>query len=137
VGISTSVTAGTYSVHVSATDAESNANGSDPNFTSGDLSSDPQIVVATPTAPVVTVNSVSPNPVSGGTTVTVNWQSTQTGTYQVRAGAGAACSSGTLVDNGSVSAAGTPANSTFSSNVLSEGSNNIAVCVTNAEPTQG
>lgn len=136
-GLSTTVASGVKSVPVSATDADGNAAGSDANFTSGDLSAAPTISVSTPTAPVVTVNSVSPSVVRGGQTVSATWQSSQTGSYQVYAGAGTTCGSGVSVDSGTVAAADTPIVSNFSSDVLSEGSNPVTVCVTNAEPTQG
>jgi len=77
--------------------------------------------------PVVTIQSMVPNPTSGGTTV--NWSSTESGAYNVTV-------EGTGVANGSYT---TPAQ--MNTNILGgsfvEGNNQIMVCVTDQVGHQG
>lgn len=133
----TAVGAGLKTVTVSATDSAGNAQASDANFSSEDLVSSASITVNTPSAPVVSISSVSPALIRAGQSSSVTWQSTQTGTYRVYAGPGAACGSGTPVESGSVTLANSDVVSTVTSAPLAEGSNPITVCVLNSEPTEG
>lgn len=133
----TAVGAGLKTISISVTDSAGNTQASDPNFSSEDLVSSASITVNTPSAPVVTISSVSPSLIRAGQSASVTWQSTQTGTYRVYAGPGSACGSGTPVESGNVTLANSDIVSTVTSAPLVEGSNPITVCVLNSEPTEG
>jgi hypothetical protein len=134
--ITTGVGAGPKTIPISVTDAAGHAQASDSLYVSEDLVSSASITVNSPTAPVVTVSSVSPNLIRAGQSASVTWQSSQTGTYRVYAGSGAACGNGTPVETGTVTTANSDIVSTVTSAPLTEGLNPIAVCVQNSEPTE-
>jgi LPXTG-site transpeptidase (sortase) family protein len=85
-------------------------------------------------APVVIVDSVSPDPTNTDTTIT--WHADENGTYSVRVN-GTNCTDGTEVDNGAY--ATSPA--TITSNVpaasLAAGANTLRVCVTDTDANTG
>lgn len=118
-------------------DADGHLQGSDPIFASDDTQSSATLTVNSPTAPVVTVSSVVPQLLKSGTSSSVTWQSSQSGSYRVYAGPTASCGVGTPVDTGNVSVPNSNIVSTVSVDSLTEGSNLVTVCVTNSEPTEG
>lgn len=135
--VTTFVGAGPKTVAITAMDSAGYFQASDSIFSSDDLVSSTTVTVNSPTAPVVTISSVSPNLLRAGQTASVTWQSTQTGSYRVYAGANAACGSGTASEVGTVSSVNSDVVSTVTSDTLSEGSNLVTVCVLNSEPTEG
>ncbi|MDQ1343346.1 MAG: hypothetical protein QG650_65 [Patescibacteria group bacterium] len=134
--ITTGVGTGLKTIPITVTDAAGHAQASDSLYASEDLVSSASITVNSPTAPVVTVSSVSPNLIRAGQSASVTWQSSQTGTYRVYAGSGAACGNGSPVETGTVTTANSDIVSTVTSAPLTEGLNPIAVCVQNSEPTE-
>ena len=80
------------------------------------------------TAPVVTIDSVSPNPTSGGSTV--RWHAGESGSFSVRIG-GTNCSDGVEVASGSYTTLDS-VTSPVAAGSLAEGTNTIRVCVRDA-----
>ncbi|WP_167884853.1 DUF1566 domain-containing protein [Leptospira fluminis] len=84
----------------------------------------------------ITVNSVTPQSISASVSsnVTVVWQSSSAGTYQVLVG-GTDCTSGSLAGGTNVggnAAAATPITSVLNNSNFANGSNTVRICVANA-----
>jgi hypothetical protein len=79
--------------------------------------------------PVVTIDSIVPNPTNGGTTVT--WHAAVNGSYELRLG-GASCIDGAVVNSGSYTTSPTTISVPINGSDLVEGANTIRVCVTDA-----
>ncbi|MCW7462019.1 FN3 associated domain-containing protein [Leptospira limi] len=84
----------------------------------------------------ITVNSFT-SAVNGTNNVSLNWQSTKAGEYQIRIG-GSSCATGTLLSSGSGNSnvtgsapATTDISSTIANTHLTEGDNTIRICVSN------
>ena len=86
------------------------------------------------TAPTVTIVSVVPNPTNSGTTVT--WHANESGSFSVRIGS-TDCSDGATVASGSYSTNPSDVSSLVGAGNLTEGSNGIRVCVTDAATNTG
>lgn len=86
------------------------------------------------TPPVVTIDSISPNPTNAGTTV--NWHADMNGTYSLRVG-GTDCATGTEVENGTYSTSPATVNSVIGTGDLVDGTNTLWVCVTNPQGNTG
>ena len=114
---------GTYVFAASQTDAAGNTG-----------SSGNQTVVIDKTAPVVTIDSITPDPTNSGTTAI--WHANDNGAYSVRVG-GTDCSTGTVVSSGTYSTAPAAVATPIAASDLSEGSNTIRVCVTDTAANTG
>ncbi|MGE8722770.1 chitobiase/beta-hexosaminidase C-terminal domain-containing protein [Leptospira terpstrae] len=138
-GVSGSTTSGTeYTSAISLSDANANylkyiardAAGNVSSVTSGVYSVDTTVAN-------ITINSHTTY-LNGTDTVTVSWQSSKAGSYQLRVG-GSSCSTGTALSNGSgnlnvsgsVAAGGPDTTSTIINSNFSVGSNTIRICVEN------
>ena len=84
-------------------------------------------------APTVTIVSTTPGTINGSGSSTVKWNATEAGTFNVRLGSD--CSSGHSFDSGSYTSG--DHSSTIDAASLSEGSNTIVVCVTDAATNTG
>jgi len=116
-------TDGTYTVQATATDKAGNAfRGSAITFT------------LDKTAATVTIDSVSPSPTSGGTTVA--WHANENGAYSVRVG-GTNCTTGTVVDSGNYTTQPNTVASVILAGSLVEAANTIRVCDTDAAGNVG
>jgi hypothetical protein len=115
-------TDGTYTVRATATDKAGNTfSGSAITFT------------LDRTVPTLTVDSLSPNPTSGGTTVT--WHANENGNYSVRTGS--SCTAGTVLASGSYANQPNTVSTSIGAASLAEGSNTLVVCVTDATTNTG
>src|SRR5207247_571687 len=113
---------GTYTVQAKATDKAGNTfAGSAVSFT------------LDATAPTVTIDSVSPNPTNGGTTVT--WHANENGSYSVRTGS--SCTAGTVLASGSYTTQPSTVATAIAAGSLAEGSNALIVCVVDAATNTG
>ena len=79
--------------------------------------------------PILTIDSIVPNPTSAGTTVT--WHALENGNYDVRIGA-TSCTDGTSVASGSYSTSPNPVPISVDGAALAAGANSVFVCLTDA-----
>lgn len=84
----------------------------------------------------ITVNTYTPA-INGSSHVSIHWQSSKAGAYQIRIG-GTNCSNGTAISNGGNNAnatgnasAATEISSTIANSQLTEGDNTVRICVAN------
>lgn len=144
-GVSGSITSGTeYSAALSLSDANANylkyiardSAGNVSNVTSDLYSVDTTVAN-------ITINSHTTY-LDGTESVSVSWQSSKSGNYQLRVG-GSSCSTGSVLTNGSgnlnvsgaVSAGGPDTTSTIANSVFSVGPNTIRICVANLVSNYG
>jgi len=112
-----SLSDGSYAVYVCNSDA------------AGNVGMDARPLIIDTTTPVVTLTLDKSR--TGATMTTATWSSDDTGTYSVRVG-GTDCTTGALVDSGNYTLSGAVLNTTIDYMYLSEGTNIVRVCVTNA-----
>lgn len=144
-GSSGNITSGTeYTAAVSLSDANSNYLKYLARDSAGNVSAvTTGLYRVDTTVANITINS-HPTYIDGTETVSISWQSSKAGTYQLRLG-GTNCSTGTALSNGSgnlnvtgsVSAGGPDTTSTITNGLLSVGSNTIRICVANLVSNYG